>query len=180
MQYSQSQKPLWLLIWKKGLQILIVKWPSSWIYKVNSLKIYLSAQYWITQKIMMHLRFDSKENTKFLEIPETFARCNLLSFLKLPKNILIFSDKKCHSWTKLGPSLLFKNRSLIPTLSYLVFNFQAPLHFLVSGLTGNEAPKYHENGCACGEAGLAEEMEIWAKSRVSQILKRSVAWFPDQ
>lgn len=76
--------------------------------------------------------------------------------------------------------MLFKNRSLIPTLSYLVFNFQAPLHFLVSGLTGNEAPKYHENGCACGEAGLAEEMEILAKSQVSQILKRSVACFPDQ
>lgn len=88
--------------------------------------------------------------------------------------------KKCHSWTKLGPSQLLKNRSLIPTLSYSVFNFQAPLHFLVSGLTGNEVPKYHENGCACGEAGLAEEMETWTKSPASQILERSVAWLPDQ
>lgn len=97
-----------------------------------------------------------------------------------PKTVWICSDKKCHSWTKLRPSSLFKNRSLIPTLSYSVFNFQAPLHFLVSGLRGNEVPKYHENGCACGEAGLAEEMETWAKTWASQILKRSVAWFPDQ
>lgn len=43
-----------------------------------------------------------------------------------------------------------------------------------------EAPKYHENGCACGEAGLAEEMETLTKSCASQILKRFVAQFPDQ
>lgn len=43
-----------------------------------------------------------------------------------------------------------------------------------------EVPKYRENGCACGEAGLAEEMEILAKSWASQILKRFVARLPNQ
>lgn len=43
-----------------------------------------------------------------------------------------------------------------------------------------EVPKYCENGCACGKSGLAEEVEMLAKSWASQILKSLVAWFPNQ
>lgn len=88
------------------------------------------------------------------------------------KNVTSEPNSDLHCYSKIGLWFqLFLTQFLI---------FQAPLHFLVSGLTGNEVPKYYENGCACGEAGLAEEMETWAKSWASQILKRSVAWFPDQ
>lgn len=41
-------------------------------------------------------------------------------------------------------------------------------------------PKYCQNGCACGEAGLAEEMETLAKSWASQVLKILVVQLPNQ
>lgn len=130
-----------MLFLKKAFQLFTVKWSSLWLFHQNILKSASKHNIESTRKLrtIWGLFLKKTPNVWKPLIPlqnvtsiHPAASPRTYEFVQI-QNTILKPNSDLH--------LPFKNRPLIPTLSYSVFNFQAPLHFLVSGLTGNGSTK---------------------------------------